>query len=253
MDLQLEGRKVLVTGATRGIGRAIAETFVDEGAAVGICARNAAGVDETLQALAARGGKVAGAAVDVSDSAALKTWVDDMAEALGGVDILVSNVSALGAGMDLEAWKRSFEVDVLGTVAGVDAVLPHIEKSDAASIVMINTTGSVQVFGPPTAYPAVKAAILSYMKYLSAYLAPRKIRVNAVSPGAVYFEGGVWDRRRRNEPERYERMIQLTPIGRLGKPEEIASAVAFLASPRSAYTSGTNLVIDGASTTRVQN
>jgi 3-oxoacyl-[acyl-carrier protein] reductase len=253
MDLELKGKKVLVTGATKGIGRAIAETFIAEGADVAICARDEALVAATVEDFKAKGATAFGSSVDVSDAVALKAWVDDMAAKLGGIDIFVSNVSALGINTELESWRRSFEIDVLGTVVGIEAALPHIEKSSAGSIVVVNTTGSVQVFGPPTPYPAVKAATLAHMKYLSAFLAPKNIRVNSVSPGSIYFDGGIWDRRRQDEPERFERMLKLNPMGRFGKPEEVAAAVAFLASPRSAYTSGTNLVVDGASTTRVQN
>ncbi|MET0744618.1 MAG: SDR family NAD(P)-dependent oxidoreductase, partial [Microvirga sp.] len=249
----LKGKKVLVTGATKGIGRAIAEAFAAEGADIAICARDAERVGRTVEALKGRGGAVHGGAVDVADPEALARWIAAMAETLGGIDIYVSNVSALGTTNDAETWQRSWEIDMRGTVAGIDLALPFIERSTAGAIVIVNTTGSVQVYGPPTPYPAVKAAMLAHMKYMSAFLAPKNIRINAVSPGSIYFEGGVWDRRRQNEPERYERMLKLNPMGRFGKPEEVASAVVFLASPRSAYTSGTNLVVDGASTTRVQN
>ncbi len=253
MDLDLKGKKVLITGATKGIGRAIAETFVAEGAHIAICARNAELVQKTVDELKAKGATVYGGSVDVSDTTALKAWIDDSAAMLGGIDVYVSNVSALGTTNNSETWQKSWEIDMRGTVIGIDAALLHIEKSQAGAIVIVNTTGSVQVFGPPTPYPAVKAAMLAHMKYMSAFLAPKNIRINAVSPGSIYFEGGVWDRRRQNEPERYERMLKLNPMGRFGKPEEVASAVVFLASPCSAYTSGTNLVVDGASTTRVQN
>jgi 3-oxoacyl-[acyl-carrier protein] reductase len=253
MELYLKGKKVLVTGATKGIGRAIGQIFAVEGADIAICARDAAMVRETVESLKAQGGEVYGDSVDVSEPEALRRWVGEMAEKLGGIDIFVSNVSALGTVNNDETWQRSFEVDMRGTVVGIDAALPFIEKSEAGSVVIVNTTGSVQVFGPPTPYPAVKAAMLTHMKYLSAFLAPKNIRVNAVSPGSIYFEGGVWDRRRQNEPERYERMLKLNPMGRFGKPEEVANAVAFLASPAAGYISGANLVVDGASTTRVQN
>jgi len=128
-----------------------------------------------------------------------------------------------------------------------------VEKSDAGSIVLINTSGSVQVWGPTTPYPVVKAGLLAYMKYLSAQWAPKGVRINAVSPGSIFFEGGVWDRRKRNEPERYERMLRLNPMGRLGRPEEVANAVVFLCSTAASFISGTNLVVDGAATVRIQN
>ena len=161
MDLQLKGKNVLITGATKGIGRAIAEAFVAEGANVAICARNKVGVDQAVADLKEKTEKVFGATVDVADTAALTAWVNEMAETLGGIDIFVSNVSALGTQTDLDTWKQSFAVDVLGTVAGAQAALPHIEQSAAGAIIMVNTTGSVQVFGPPTAYPAVKASGLA--------------------------------------------------------------------------------------------
>ena len=254
MDLKLRGRKALVTGGSRGIGRAIAECFADEGCDVGICARGADGVKTAVAALKARGVKAAGEAVDVADGNALRRWVANMDKELGGFDIYVSNVSALSiANADEAGWRHALDIDIMGTVNGVEAAMPVLERSNAASIVIISTTGAVQVYGPRKPYPSVKSAMLAYMKHLSHDVAKKGIRVNAVSPGSIFFEGGVWDQRKKNEPERYERMLKLNPLGRFGKPEEIAAGVAFLASPVSGYTSGTNLFIDGASTTRIQN
>ncbi len=253
MELGLAGRKALITGATRGIGRAIAEAFAREGCDVGICARDAAQVEEAVGALRALGVNAAGAVADVGDAGSLGAWVGQMEAVLGGIDIFVANVSALGTGTDATAWRRSIEIDLLGTVAGIEAALPAIERSEAGSVVLISTSGAVQVYGPVTPYPVVKAGGLAYMKYLSAQLAPKGIRVNAVSPGSIYFEGGVWDRRRQHEPERYERMLKLNPLGRFGRPEEVANAVVFLASGAASFISGTNLVVDGASTVRIQN
>jgi 3-oxoacyl-[acyl-carrier protein] reductase len=253
MELGLKGRKAVITGATRGIGRAIAEAFAREGCGVGICARNSGQVAETVEALRALGVKAAGAALDLAHVEATRDWVADMAAQLGGIDIFVSNVSALGTTNDDATWRRSVEIDLLGAVAGVEAALPFVEKSDAGSITIINTTGSVQVWGPRTPYPVVKAGLLAYMKYLSAEMAPRGVRVNSVSPGSIFFEGGVWDRRKQQEPERYERMLRLNPMGRLGRPEEVAAAVLFLSSTAASFVAGTNLVVDGAATVRIQN
>lgn len=253
MELGLRGRKALVTGATRGIGRAIAEALADEGCDVGICARNAVQVQDTVATLRARGVAAAGAALDVADTAALRRWVADMEAALAGLDIFVSNVSALGTVNDEATWRRSVEVDILGTVAGIDAAIPALQRSSCGAVVLIITTGAVQVFGPPTPYPAVKAAGLAHMKYLSAQLAPKGVRVNAVLPGSIFFEGGVWDRRKQNEPERYERMLRLNPMGRFGRADEVANAVLFLASPVASFITGTNLVVDGGSSSRIQN
>ena len=252
MELNLKGKNVLVTGATKGIGRAIAEGFAREGANVAICARDAAGVNATVKALQALGVRATGKSVDAGDPAALRAWVDEAGAFLGGVDCYVANVSALGTTTDAETWQRSLAIDVTGMIAGVEASLPALERAKG-SIVMVNTTGAVQVFGPPTPYPVVKAGALAYMKYLANFVAPRGVRVNAVSPGSIYFEGGVWDRRRINEPERFERMEKLNPFGRMGRPEEVANAVLFLASGAASFISGTNLVVDGALTARIQN
>lgn len=252
MNLDLQGKNVLITGATKGIGRAIAETFADEGANVAICARNKDEVAATVEALKAHGVKAFGAAADAGDPDAVRAWVADMAEQLGGVDAYVGSVSALGTTTDQETWIRSLNVDILGMVAGCEAVLPHVEGTKG-SIVLVNTTGAVQVFGKPTPYPVVKAGALAYMKYLSYAVAGTGVRVNAVSPGSIFFEGGVWDRRRVNEPERYQRMLDLNPMGRFGKPHEVANAVVFLSSSAASFSSGTNLVVDGAASVRIQN
>ena len=253
MELELRGKKAIITGGSRGIGRAIAEGFAAEACDVGICARGADQVTATVADLKGRGVNAAGSAFDVADGDSLRAWVGDMAAALGGLDIYVSNVSAQSRTNDEAEWRRSIEVDILATVIGIEAAVPLLEKSAAAAIVLIITAGAVQVYGPRKPYPAVKAAGLAHMKHLSHDLAPNGIRVNAVSPGSIFFEGGVWDKRRREEPEKFERMMGLNPMGRMGKPEEVANAVVFLASPASGYTSGTNLVVDGASTVRIQN
>jgi 3-oxoacyl-[acyl-carrier protein] reductase len=253
MELGLKGKRAVITGATRGIGRAIADAFAAEGCSVGLCARNASEVDAAVAALRATGVTAAGAVLDVADVPAVRAWVAGMADALGGIDIFVSNVSALNASNDDEGWRRSVAIDLLGAVAGVEAALPFVEQSQAGAIIMINTSGSVQVWGPRTPYPVVKAGQLAYMKYLSVQCAPKGVRVNAVSPGSIFFEGGVWDRRKQHEPERYERMLKLNPMGRFGRAEEVANAVLFLSSPAASFISGTNLVVDGAATVRIQN
>ena len=252
MELGLRGRKVVITGATRGIGRAIADGFAAEGCDVGICARDPDQVGEAVAALEMHGVRAAGGVLDVADADAVRRWIADMDAALDGFDIFVSNVSALGTVNDADAWRRSVAIDLLGTVAGIEAALPIVERS-SGSIIMINTTGSVQVWGPPTPYPVVKAGALAYMKYLSAAWAPKGVRVNAVSPGSIFFAGGIWDRRRLHEPARYQRMLDLNPMRRLGRPEEVANAVLFLASTAASFIAGCNLVVDGGATSRIQN
>jgi len=252
MELGMRGRKALVTGATRGIGRAIVETLADEGCDIALCARGAAGVEAAVAGVAKKGVKVTGSAVDVSDLAALRAWVDQSAAALGGIDIFVANVSALAQGMDEASWRRGFEIDVMATVFGVEAAVPHLEKSTAGAIVVIGSTASAEIYGPTRAYAAVKATTIPYVKGLARNLAPKNIRANVVSPGNVYFKEGVWGQLEEKNPEMFKTMLARNPLGRMGTPQEVANAVVFLASPRASFITGTNLVIDGALTQRVQ-
>jgi NAD(P)-dependent dehydrogenase (short-subunit alcohol dehydrogenase family) len=252
MDLGLKGRKAIVTGGTRGIGRAIATLLAAEGVDVAICARNREAVDQTVAQLESAGVKAAGGALDVTDLAALRRWVGEAGEALGGLDIFVANVSALAQGMDEAAWRRGFEIDVMATVFGIEAALPLLERSDSGAIVAVGSTAMAEIYGPTRSYAAVKAALLPYIKGLARNLAPKNIRANIVSPGNVFFEGGVWDNVRQNNPDMFGQMLARNPTGRMGRPDEVANAVVFLASPRASFITGTNLIIDGALTQRVQ-
>lgn len=252
MDLGLKGAKVLVTGSTKGIGRAIAETFAAEGANVGICARNQADVDSTVAALKAMGVAAFGGSVDVSDGAALKAWVSDMASKLGGVDAIVSNVSALAIGQDEESWQKEFSTDMMGTVRLVNAAMPYLEKSGSAAIVTISSVSGREVDFASGPYGTFKAAIIHYTQGLANQLAAKGIRANSVSPGNTYFEGGVWNTIKDNNPELYKTALALNPTGRMGTPQEMANAVVFLASRAASFITGTNLVVDGALTRGVQ-
>jgi 3-oxoacyl-[acyl-carrier protein] reductase len=252
MDLGLKGARVLVTGSTKGIGRAIAETFAAEGANVGICSRNQADVDSTVVALKARGVAAFGGSVDVSDGAALKAWVNDMASKLGGVDAIVSNVSALAIGQDEESWQKEFSTDMMGTVRLVDAAMPYLEKSAAGAIVTISSVSGREVDFASGPYGTFKAAIIHYTQGLANQLAGKGIRANSVSPGNTYFEGGVWNMIKDNNPELYKTALALNPTGRMGTPQEMANAVVFLASRAASFITGTNLVVDGALTRGVQ-
>ena len=252
MDLKLEGKKAIVTGATRGIGHAIARRLALEGCGVGICARGGAKLDAVLAAFASKGLTVVGSAADVADGDAVRQWTAAMAQQLGGIDIVVANVSALAGAPDEASWRAGFEVDVLGTVRTVEAAMPHLEDSEAAAIVTVSSTAGVESFGGVRPYNTVKAAVINYTSNLANALAERGIRANCVSPGTIYFEDGVWGQRRRDEPERYEVALARNPTGRMGTPEEVADAVAFLASPVSSFTTGANLIVDGGLTQRVQ-
>lgn len=252
MDLGLKGKKALVTGGTRGIGRAIAALLAEEGCDVALCARHQDAIEETVAALARRGVKATGGAVDVADLPALRGWVAAMAEALGGVDIFVANVSALAQGMDEAAWQRGFQIDVMATVFGIEAALPWLEKSAAGAVVVIGSTAMAEVYGPTRSYAAVKATLVPYVKGLARNLAAKNVRANMVSPGNVFFPGGVWDIARQRNPQVFEAMMARNPTGRMGTPEEVANAAVFLASPRASFITGANLIIDGALTQRVQ-
>jgi 3-oxoacyl-[acyl-carrier protein] reductase len=252
MDLGLKGAKVLVTGSTKGIGRAIAETFAAEGANVGICARNRAGVDGAVAALKTQGVAAFGGSVDVSDGAALKAWVSDMASKLGGVDAVVANVSALSISQDEESWQKEFSTDMMGTVRLVDAAMPYLEKSNAGAIVTIASVSGREVDFASGPYGTFKAAIIHYTQGLAYQLAGKGIRANSVSPGNTYFEGGVWNMIKDNNPELYKTALALNPTGRMGTPQEMANAVVFLASRAASFITGTNLVVDGALTRGVQ-
>ncbi len=251
MDLQLQGRRALVTGGSKGIGRAIAESFAAEGASVSICARNQAEVDAAVASLEKKGVTAFGQSVDVNDGDALKGWINASAEVLGGIDCIVSNVTG-GSGQGDEAWRAKFEGDVLGTVRCVENALPFLEQSDNASIVMISTTAALEKFMSAGPYNAMKAALIQYSGALSQDLAPKGIRVNTISPGPIFIEGGAWDNIKQNMTPFYESTLADIPIGRMGKAQEIADQVVFLASPRAAFTTGTNIVIDGGLTKRIQ-
>jgi NAD(P)-dependent dehydrogenase (short-subunit alcohol dehydrogenase family) len=251
MDLQLSGKRVLVTGGTRGIGRAIVAAFLDEGAVVGFCARKPDEVAATEKALSERGA-VTGSVVDVGDGEALAEWVRQSAGAFGGLDVVVANVSALAIPDSEENWLASLNVDLMHTVRLVRAAMPHLERSEAASIIAISSVSGRESDFASGPYGAAKTAIVGYIHGVAMQLAEKGIRANTVSPGNTYFEGGVWASIEAGDPELFQTAVGLNPTGHMGTPEEVAAPVVFLASPRAGRISGANLVVDGALTRGIQ-
>ncbi|MGE0121275.1 MAG: SDR family NAD(P)-dependent oxidoreductase [Dongiaceae bacterium] len=252
MDLKLKGRKAIITGGSKGIGRAIADMLAEEGCYVAICARNAGEVEAAVAALKGKGVKATGEAFDVRDGTALAGWVKRAGEALGGIDIAVANVSALDMDRSESAWQNEFEIDMLHSVRTVEAALPFIEKSDAGAILMIASVSGLEFDFTSPAYGTFKAALIHYASRLASTLAPKHIRVNTVSPGNTYFEGGIWQKIEKNMPDLFKTALAKNPWGRMATDLEVANAAVFLASPRASFITGVNLVVDGALTNRVQ-
>lgn len=254
MDLHLKGKKAVILGGTRGIGRAIADTLADEGADVGLCARNADQVREAITALQNKGVRASGASVDITDGEALKTWVTAAGEELGGIDILVSNAGAMAQGNDPAAWEQNFRLDMLGAVHAFDAAKPFLKKAAKANgdsaFVIISSVSAAETDSAGS-YGPIKAALIHYAKGLARQYAKLGIRTNVVSPGTVYFKGGVWNMIETNMPDMFKNAIARNPTGRMATPQEIANAAVFLASPASAFTNGVNLLVDGAISRRV--
>jgi 3-oxoacyl-[acyl-carrier protein] reductase len=250
MDLGLKGRKAIITGGSRGLGRAAAETLAAEGCDVAICSRGAEGVETAKKSLEAKGVKVFGQAVDVGDKEALESFIAAAIADLGGLDILISNPSG-GNGVDEAAWKANFEVDLMGAVRSVNASVKALSESDSASVTFISSTAAVETFMGPTSYNAIKAGLITHANGLSQALAPKGIRVNTVSPGPIMVEGGSWDMIKTHNEAMYNATVAQIPAGRLGTDQEVADAITFLSSPRSAFTTGVNFVIDGGFTKRV--
>ena len=251
MDLGLKGKRAVITGGSKGIGRAVAAGFAKEGADVAICARNAGEVAAVVAALKGQGVKAFGSALDVADGPALTVWVGASVKELGGIDALVCNVSALAVGNSAETWEKSFRTDMMHTVNAVEAALPFLEKSPCASIVLISSVSGFEVDFAAGSYGAMKAALIHYAKGLSRQLVGKGIRVNCVSPGNTYFDGGIWQNIEKNVPDLFASTLKVNPTGKFGTPEEVANGVVFISSPVASRISGTNLVIDGALTVAV--
>ena len=251
MDLGLKGKRAVITGGSKGIGRAIAETFAAEGANVSFCARNGEEVAAAVASLKKKGVQAFGRALDVTDGAALSAWIGSTAGEMGGIDALVCNVSALAVGNTPETWEKAFRTDMMHTVNAVTAAVPFLEKSNTASITLISSVSGFEVDFAAGSYGALKAALIHYAKGLSRQLVGKGIRVNCVSPGNTYFEGGIWQMIEKNMPDLFASTLKVNPTGKFGTAEEVANGVVFISSPAASRISGANLVIDGALTVAV--
>lgn len=252
MDLQLGGLTALVTGGTKGIGRAIVDSFAAEGANVAFCARDAAEIAATEEALAGSDGRIIGTAMDMGDADAVTAWVAESASTFGGIDMVVSNVSALAIPDTDESWEASLRVDLMGTVRLVKAALPHLAQSKAASIIAISSVSGREVDFASGPYGTVKSALIAYMAGLAFQLADQGIRANTVSPGNTFHEGGVWQSIEHGNPDLFNMAMGLNPTHRMGTPQEVADTVVFVSSPRSSRTTGANILVDGGLSRGIQ-
>jgi NAD(P)-dependent dehydrogenase (short-subunit alcohol dehydrogenase family) len=245
MDLGLRGKSAVVTGASRGIGRAIALRLAEEGAGVAICARGEPALREAEAELRTQSVPVHAAACDVGNAEALDGFLDASRASLGRVDILVNNPSGITLADNEGAWQATLNVDLMAAVRASWKVAPWMAAAGGGVIVHISSIAGLEATGFPPAYGAAKAALVSHAKSLAVALAPQKIRVNTVAPGSIEFPGGLWAQAKQDNPDFYGAILKTIPSGRMGTPEEVADVVAFLASERASWITGVCLVVDG--------
>jgi 3-oxoacyl-[acyl-carrier protein] reductase len=252
MDLQLKGKVAIVTGSSRGLGLASARALAAEGCLVTLCARGTARLQEAAREIAAAGGgddRVLAVTADVGDPDAVRGLVDATVDRFGGLDILVNNVAGAGGSSLLdtsdEEWQRAVDLTLMPTVRVSRLAVPHMQRRGGGAIIIVASIFGREAGGRMT-YNAVKAAQISLGKSLAQQLAASAIRVNTVSPGSILFEGGSWWKRQQQDPAGIAEFVRRElPFGRFGRPEEVADVVAFLASPRAGWISGTSVVVDG--------
>jgi len=245
VDMHLNSRRAVITGGSRGIGLAIAQALAAEGVHVSICGRSADALGNARASLVEHGMTVHTATCDVGNAEAIEGYIKEAAAALGGIDILVNNASGFGAGDSEEGWAAAIDVDLLGTVRATRAAQPWLVESNQASVIHIASIAGQKASARTAAYGAIKAALIQYTQSQASDMAADGIRVNAIAPGSIDFPGGLWDKRRTDNPALYERTLQSIPFARFGHPEEIADTAVFLASPRAAWITGQTVTVDG--------
>jgi len=245
MGISFAGKNVVVAGGSRGIGRSIALGFAAAGANVSICARGADALAIAEAELRAQGALMHAAVCDLADGAAVTRYVNEAAEAFGGIDVLVNNASGFGRSDDEAGWRVSIDVDLMASVRASQAALPFLERAGGGSIIHISSIAGLRTSARFPPYGAVKAALIQYTRNQAMRFAAKKIRVNCIAPGSIEFPGGIWDIARRENPALYKSVLDGIPSGRLGRPEEIANVVLFLASDLASWITGQTIAVDG--------
>ncbi|HMD04965.1 MAG TPA: SDR family oxidoreductase [Candidatus Binatus sp.] len=249
MDLGLTGKVAMVSGASRGLGRAMAHALADEGMHLSICARTRDALNEAVVELS-RAGSAVGFVGDLTRPEDAQQWVDETVARFGGVDVLVNNAGAARPGALAElpesAWQGEFDLNLFAPVRLARLCAAQMERRGGGSIINIGSIYGRESGGPLT-YNASKAALHSFTKMLAREFAPKKIRVNTIAPGSILAPGGIWEQSFRENPAFEKDFISHEmPAGRLGRPDEVAYAVVMLASPRASWITGANLPVDGA-------
>jgi 3-oxoacyl-[acyl-carrier protein] reductase len=245
MKIDLNGKRAIVAGGSRGIGRAIALALAESGAAVSVCARGAETLEAARKDIAACGVAAHAAACDLADGASIERYMAAAIAALGGVDILVNNASGFGAGGDDATWENSFAIDLMATVRAVRAVRPAMEAQGSGAILNISSISAFHATVRNPSYGATKAAVIQYTLTEAAALARKGIRVNCIAPGSIEFPGGTWEKRKTDNPKLYDAVLRNIPFGRLGHPEEVAQVATFLVSPLASWVTGQAITVDG--------
>jgi len=245
MQISLKGKRAVVTGGSRGIGRSIALAFAEAGAAVSICARGQAALDRTMNEILAHGVKAHAGICDLADKDAIASYIAAAAQSLGGIDILVNNASGFGASDDEAGWTKSIDIDVMATVRASHAAVPLMEKAGGGAVLNISSISAYRGSARTAPYAAVKAAVINYTMSQALALASKKIRVNAIAPGSIEFPGGTWEKRKTSDPALYDAILRSIPWGRLGTPDEVANAALFLCSDAATWVTGQTLSVDG--------
>jgi len=245
MNISLKGKRAVIAGGSRGIGRSIALAFAAAGASVSICARGAEGLKAAAGDIGKHGGQVHWAACDLADGEAIARYVEDAARTLGGIDILVNNASGFGMADDEAGWMAGLNVDVMATVRASRVAIPHMEKAGGGAIVNISSISGYRASSRSVPYAAVKAAVINLTQSQALMLSGKRIRANAIAPGSIEFPGGLWEERKTSNPQLYQGILKSIPWGRLGKPEEIATVALFLVSDMASWVTGQTVTVDG--------